>query len=66
MSLLQLKLAKALDGGRAQKPLPASRAELLKVLLRKRAAAHNAGAEELEAMLRDQIKWSLPIERSGD
>lgn len=41
--------------------MPSSRAQLLATLLRKRAAAHNAGAEELEAMLRDQIRWSLPV-----
>lgn len=40
---------------------PPSRAKLLAMLLRKRAAAHNAGAEELEALLRDQIRWSLPV-----
>lgn len=40
-----------------------SRADLLVTLLRKRAAAHNAGAEDLEALLRDQIRWALPIMR---
>jgi hypothetical protein len=38
----------------------------LLTLLRKRAAAHNVGAEDLEAMLRDQIRWSLPIRRGAD
>ncbi|MDF7777543.1 hypothetical protein P1X14_19970 [Sphingomonas sp. AOB5] len=42
---------------------PHTRADLLVTLLRKRAAAHNAGAEDLEALLRDQIRWALPIVR---
>ena len=36
------------------------------MLLRKRAAAHNVGAEELEALLRDQILWSLPMQYDGE
>ncbi|GAA0338963.1 hypothetical protein GCM10009087_56810 [Sphingomonas oligophenolica] len=43
-----------------------SRASLLAALLEKRAAAHNAGAHDLEALLRDQIRWALPIERFPD
>ena len=38
------------------------------MLLRKRATAHNVGAEDLEALLRDQIRWALPMivpEREG-
>jgi hypothetical protein len=31
--------------------------------LRKRAAAHGVGDEQLEALLRDQIRWALPMER---
>ncbi|HWK35964.1 hypothetical protein [Sphingomonas sp.] len=66
MSLLSVRLSRALERGRAAPTADRSRAELLRVLLRKRAAAHNAGAEELEAMLRDQIRWSLPIQRPVD
>ncbi|QNQ09148.1 hypothetical protein [Sphingomonas alpina] len=62
--MLSLKLSRALAQGRAVRPEPPSRAALLAMLLRKRAAAHNVGAEELEALLRDQIRWSLPIERN--
>lgn len=61
--MLSLKLSRALAQGRATPEHPQSRAELLVTLLRKRAAAHNAGAHDLEAMLRDQIRWALPIER---
>lgn len=62
MTLLSLGLTRALERGRAPRP-PATRAALLATLLRKRAAARNSGAEALESMLRDQIRWSLPIER---
>lgn len=61
MTMLSLKLSKALARGRAAPPRPQSRSELLVTLLRKRAAAHNAGAEDLETLLRDQIRWALPI-----
>ena len=66
MTMLSLKLSRALSGGRAEPPPPQDRASLLVTLLRKRAAAHNVGAEDLEAMLRDQIRWSLPIRRGAD
>ncbi len=60
MTMLSLRLSRALSGGRTSAP-PADRASLLVTLLRKRAAAHNTGADELEAMLRDQIRWALPM-----
>jgi hypothetical protein len=63
MTMLSLKLSRALAQGRAAPEHPKSRADLLVTLLRKRAAAHNAGAHDLEALLRDQIRWALPIER---
>lgn len=61
--MLSLKLSRAVAQGRAATDRPESRAALLVTLLRKRAAAYNAGAHELEALLRDQIRWALPIER---
>ena len=63
MTMLSLRLSRALSQGRAARSEPQSRASLLAALLRKRAAAHTAGAEELEALLRDQIRWSLPMEK---
>ena len=63
MSLLSVRLSRAMEGGRSAPPPSRSRAELLRVLLRKRAAAHNAGADDLEAMLRGQILWALPMQR---
>lgn len=65
MTMLSLKLSRAVAQGRAAPDRPESRAALLVTLLRKRAAAYNAGAHELEALLRDQIRWALPIEREG-
>jgi hypothetical protein len=64
MTLLSLKLSRAIEQGRRIATPPPTRAGLLANLLRKRAAAHNVGAEDLEAMLRDQIRWSLPIEHT--
>ncbi len=66
MTLLSLKFARALSRGRASPPAPDTRANLLLTLLRKRAAAHNVGACELEAMLRDQIRWALPMASPED
>ncbi len=60
MTLLSLRLSRALAQGRLR-PAKADRASMLLALLRKRAAAHNVGARDLEAMLRDQIRWSLPL-----
>lgn len=61
MTTLSVRFARALSQGRSIKQ-PETRPQLLASLLRKRAAAHAAGAEELEALLRDQIRWSLPVE----
>ena len=44
----------------------ATRETLLYSLLKKRAAAANAGADELEAMLRAQIRWSLPTQYGNE
>ena len=62
MTRLSLSLTRALEKGRVPRVAP-TRASLLATLLRKRATAQCQGAEDLEAMLRDQIRWSLPIER---
>lgn len=64
MSRLSVILSRAVDRGRTV-PQPADRASLLAALLRKRATASNQGATEMEAMLREQIRWSLPIQRDG-
>ena len=61
MTSLSVKLSQALDRGRRNVRAPDSRESLLASLLRKRATAHAIGAEELEALLRNQILWALPM-----
>lgn len=60
MTSLSIAFAKAIATGRRTPAAPTTRERVLVTLLRKRAAAHNAGAEELEQLLRRQILWSLP------
>jgi hypothetical protein len=66
MSRLSFTLSKALAGGRRAKGRPGSREEVLARLLMKRAAAKQAGLKDLEAQLRDQIVWSLPVRKPED
>ncbi|HYJ53777.1 MAG TPA: hypothetical protein VEW04_11455 [Allosphingosinicella sp.] len=63
MKRLSFRLSQAVAGGRAAKAAPGSREVVLERLLRKRAAAYQAGLGDQEQMLRDQIRWSLPIDR---
>lgn len=58
--MLSIQFAKALASGRRTPPLPDTRERVLVTLLRKRAAAQVAGADELEGLLRAQIRWALP------
>ena len=60
--MLSARLAQALAKGRHAVP-PPTRPKLLATLLRKRATAHAVGDLALEAMLRDQIRWALPVQR---
>ena len=62
MTALSVRFARALSQGRRIKPAVETRPQLLASLLRKRAAAHAAGADELESLLRDQIRWALPVD----
>ena len=66
MSRLSFTLAKALSSGRKGKGRPGSREEVLARLLMKRAAAKQAGLKKLEAQLREQIVWSLPVHNPED
>jgi len=59
-------LSSLVSSGRADKGVPKSRAEVLAALLRKRAAAWQSGFSDLEARLRNQISWSLPIEKPDE
>ena len=65
MSRMSYRLAKAVSEGRMARGRPGSREEVLSRLLVKRAVAHRAGLRELEAALREQISWALPI-RDGE
>jgi hypothetical protein len=60
MSLLSLRLSRAVERGRSQASPPPSRQQILVSLLTKRAVASRMGATELEAQLREQIRWSMP------
>ena len=60
MTMLSAQLSHQLAKGRSLRT-PDTRDTLLATLLRKRAAAHQTGADELEALLRDQIRWALPV-----
>lgn len=66
MTALSVRFARALSQGRRIKPAPQTRPQLLAILLRKRAAAHAAGADDLESLLRDQIRWALPVEKDHE
>jgi hypothetical protein len=66
MTMLSLQLTRAMQCGRRLPAPEASRASLLWMLLRKRATAYNVGADDLEGMLRDQIRWALPMMRAED
>ena len=64
MGSLSFRLSKALDAGRAERQL--TRERILLDLLNKRAAARQAGLAELEAQLREQIRWALPVRSDGE
>ena len=59
-------LSSLIASGRAEKGVPKSRGEVLEALLRKRAAAWRSGFGDLEAKLRNQILWSLPVEKPAE
>ena len=59
-------LSGLIASGRAAKGVPKSRGEVLEALLRKRAAAWRSGFGDLEAKLRNQILWALPVEKPSD
>ncbi len=60
MSSIAVRFSRAIAAGRKE-PMPAlNRERVLVSLLHKRAAAQNVGAEDMEVLLRSQIRWSLP------
>jgi hypothetical protein len=63
---LAARLAKALTDSRSLRWKPDSREQVLARLLVKRAEAKAAGLTKLEANLRQQIRWALPMHRLED
>jgi len=63
MPSLSFRLAKALSDNRKLRWRPVNREQVLARLLVKRAEARQAGLDELEQSLRQQIRWSLPVHR---
>ena len=61
MSLIGIRFARALQNGRRDSAATLTRERVLVSLLNKRAVAAQMGADEMEAMLRAQIRWSLPM-----
>lgn len=66
MSNLSFRLARAVSSGRKNGGKPADREAVLARLLVKRAAAHRAGLDDLESIMRHQIEWSLPMKQGTD
>jgi hypothetical protein len=66
MTSLSSRFAKAVADGRRLRWRPETREEVLARLLVKRAEAKQAGLTKLEASLREQIAWSLPIRRDAE
>jgi hypothetical protein len=62
MSMLSLRFSRAIEGGRHRERPRDTRETLLVALLNKRATAYRLGAHDLDEMLRDQIRWSLPVQ----
>ena len=66
MSSLSFRLAKALSDSRKLRWRPVNREQVLARLLVKRAEARQAGLDDLEERLRQQIRWSLPMHRPAE
>jgi hypothetical protein len=63
---LAARLAKALTDSRSIRWRPDTREQVLARLLIKRAEAKEAGLDALEAHLRQQIRWALPMHNLND
>ena len=61
MTDLSFLLSRAVSKGRADRGIPKSRQNILLGLLNKRAEAHRQGLHDQERMLREQIRWALPM-----
>lgn len=63
---LSYRLSQAVSAGRKNHGAPDNRETVLLRLLKKRAAAHRAGLDDLEQIMRDQIEWSLPVQSPSE
>ena len=61
MTDLSFLLSRAVDKGRADRGVPKNRQTILVGLLNKRAEAHRQGLRDQEQLLREQIRWALPV-----
>ncbi len=61
MTDLSFMLSRAVARGRRGRGVPKSREEILVGLLNKRAEAHRQGLTDQERLLREQIRWALPV-----
>jgi hypothetical protein len=66
MTDLSFLLSRAVARGRANRGVPKSRQNILLGLLNKRAEAHRQGLHDQEQLLREQIRWSLPMNEPGE
>jgi len=66
MTALSYLLSRAVARGRADRGVPKSRQNILVGLLNKRAEAHCQGLHAQERMLREQIRWALPVNEAED
>jgi hypothetical protein len=61
MTDVSFQLSRALNKGRADRGVPKNRQTILVGLLNKRAEAHRQGLVDQEQLLREQIRWALPV-----
>lgn len=61
MTDLSFLLSRAVNKGRANRGVPKNRESILVGLLNKRAEAHRQGLHDQEQLLREQIRWALPV-----
>jgi hypothetical protein len=66
MTDLSFLLSRAVARGRANRGVPKSRQNILLGLLNKRAEAHRQGLHDQEQLLREQIRWALPMNEPGE
>lgn len=63
MSMVSIRLSRALEGSRPAGIPPRTRAELVRLLLARRAAAAATGCDDLDELLRAPAVCPWPIEQ---